>query len=130
VHIALSDADQDLSNLLLLRSSVPFFVLSRTPSDAYRNALLLSKLSRVGMKAAVHVLYDKEAVIPPLTDDEARSFLWFDTAKVNGTDVKSDRYRWITLLGLLRGSRGDVAGVRLGWTAETVRSEGGVDFSR
>ena len=86
VHIALSDADQDLSNLLLLRSSVPFFVLSRTPEDAYHNTLLLSKLSRVEKKAAIHVFYDKEAKITPLTDDEARSFLWSDTVKVNGTN--------------------------------------------
>ena len=83
VHIALSDADQDLSNLLLLRSSVPFFVLSRTPEDAYRNALLLSKLSRVEKKAAIHVFYDKEAEFSSLTDDEVRSFLWSDVAKVD-----------------------------------------------
>ena len=85
VHIALSDADQDLSNLLLLRSSVPFFVLSRTPDDAYRNALLLSKLSRVEKKAAVHIFYDKDAKTSRLTDDQIRSFLWSDTPKVNGT---------------------------------------------
>ena len=92
VHIALSDADQDLSNLLLLRSTVPFFVLSRTPEDAYYNTLLLSKLSRMEKKAAIHVFYEKEARISPLTDDEARSFLWSDVAKVNGTngiDTKS-----------------------------------------
>lgn len=86
VHIALPDADQDLSNLLLLRSSVPFFVLSRTPEDAYHNTLLLSKLSRVEKKAAVHIFYDREAKISLLTDDEVRSFLWSDVAKANGTD--------------------------------------------
>lgn len=129
MHITLSNADQDLSVLLPLHSSVPRFTLSRTLSDAYRNALLLPKLPRVGRKAAVHVFYDKEAVISPLTDDEARSFLWSDTVKVDGTNVKSDRYRRITLLDLLRRSRDDVAGVRLGWTAETVRSKGRVDFS-
>ena len=86
VHIALSNVDQDLSNLLLLRSSVPFFVLSRTSADAYHNALLLSKLSRVEKKAAVHVFYDKDAEISRLTDDEVRSFLWSDTRKVNGTN--------------------------------------------
>ena len=85
VHIALPDADQDLSNLLLLRSSVPFFVLSRTPDEAYRNALLLSKLSRVEKKAAVHIFYNKDAEVSRLTDDEVRSFLWSDTRKVNGT---------------------------------------------
>ena len=86
VHIALPDADQDLSNLLLLRSSVPFFVFSRTPNDAYRNALLLSKLSRVEKKAAIHVFYDKETEISQLTDDGVRSFLWSNTAKINGTN--------------------------------------------
>ncbi|KAF9646227.1 sulfite reductase subunit beta [Thelephora ganbajun] len=86
VHIALSDTDQDLSNFLLLRSSVPFFVLSRTPDDAYRNALLLSKLSRVEKKAAIHVFYDKDAEISPLTDDEVRSFLWSDAGKVDRSD--------------------------------------------
>jgi len=88
IHIALSDADQDLSNLLLLRSSVPFFVFSRTPNDAYRNGLLLLKLSRVEKKAAIHLFYEKEAEIPPLTDDGVRSFLWSDTARVNGIDAK------------------------------------------
>ena len=95
VHIALTDADQDLSNLLLLRSSVPFFVLSRTPDDAYRNSLLLSKLSRVEKKAVVHVFYDKDAKFSRLTDDEVRSFLWSDTRKASangafGTDAKHD----------------------------------------
>ena len=84
VHVALPDADQDLSNLLLLRSTVPFFVLSRTPADAYHNALLLSKLSRVEKKAAIHIFYDKDAAISRLTDDEVRSFLWSDTRKANG----------------------------------------------
>ena len=93
VHVVLPDADQDLSNLLLLRSSVSFFVLSRTPDDAYRNALLLSRLSRVEKKAAIHVFYDKNASVPLLADDEVRSFLWSDTAKVNGvngTAAKAD----------------------------------------
>ena len=91
IHIALSDTDQDLSSLLLLRSSVPFFVFSRTPEDAYRNTLLLSKLSRVEKKAAIHVFYDKESRISPLTDDEVRSFLWSEATKINGangTDTK------------------------------------------
>ena len=89
VHIALSDTDQDLSTLLLLRSSVPFFVFSRTPSEAYHNALLLSKLSRVEKKAAIHIFYDKEAEVSLLTDDQARSFLWSDTVKVNETNGTS-----------------------------------------
>ena len=88
VHVALTDTDQDLSTLLLLRSTVPFFVLSRTPADAYRNALLLSKLSRVEKKAAIHLFYEKEADIPLLTDDGVRSFLWSDTLKVNGIGAK------------------------------------------
>ena len=86
LHVALPDADQDLSNLLLLRSSVPFFILSRTPEDAYRNALLLSRLSRAEKKAAIHVFYDKDAEIPTLTDDDIRSFLWADTGKPNGVN--------------------------------------------
>ena len=86
VHIALSDTDQDLSGLLLLRSSVPFFVFSRTPEDAYRNTILLSRLSRLEKKAAIHVFYDKESKISPLTDDEVRSFLWSEVARINGTN--------------------------------------------
>ena len=57
VHIALPDADQDLSNLLLLRSSVPLF---------YPGLVLDAETSW-------------------LTDDQIRSFLWSDTPKVNGT---------------------------------------------
>ena len=56
-----SVADQNLS--ANLRSTVPFFVLSRTPVDACYSALFLSNA-----KATIHIFYDKQVEFPLLTD--------------------------------------------------------------
>ena len=57
-----SDADQNLSASLLLHSTISFFVLSRTPKDAYYNALLLPETT-----AVIHIFYDKQVEFSPLT---------------------------------------------------------------
>ena len=61
------------SLLRVLRSIVPFLILSKTPEDAYHSALLLSNFSRVDKKAAIHVFYDLRLwnidPLPNLKDD-------------------------------------------------------------
>jgi len=57
-----SDADQNLS-ANLLRSTVPFFVLPRTPADACYNALFISKT-----KATIHIFSYDQAELSLLTD--------------------------------------------------------------
>ena len=56
LHFAVRD---DLSDVLLLRSAVPFFLLSYTAQQAHDNALLASRLARVERKAVVHVFYEQ-----------------------------------------------------------------------
>jgi len=54
LHLAVTD---DLSDVLQLRSAVPFFLLSSTAQQAHDNALLASRLARVEMKAVIHAFY-------------------------------------------------------------------------
>lgn len=54
LHLAVRD---DLSDVLLLRSAVPFFLLSTTAQQAHDNALLAARLARVERKAVVHAFY-------------------------------------------------------------------------
>ncbi|KAF8075095.1 sulfite reductase subunit beta [Lyophyllum atratum] len=54
LHIALKD---DLSDAILLRSAVPYFLFSSTPQQAHDNALLASRLARIERKAVVHAFY-------------------------------------------------------------------------
>ena len=54
IHLAVQD---DLSDVLLLRSSVPFFLLSTTAQNAHDNALLASRLARIEKKAVIHVFH-------------------------------------------------------------------------
>ncbi|KAF4610590.1 hypothetical protein D9613_006776 [Agrocybe pediades] len=61
LHLAVVD---DLSDVLLLRSGVPFFLLSTTAQQAHDNALLAARLARLERKAVVHAFYSS-------TDDSA-----------------------------------------------------------
>ncbi|KAH0582974.1 hypothetical protein H2248_010867 [Termitomyces sp. 'cryptogamus'] len=54
LHIALQD---DLSDAILLRAAVPFFLVSSTPQQAHDNALLASRLALTQGKAVVHAFY-------------------------------------------------------------------------
>ena len=54
LHIAV---DHDLSDVLLLRSAIPFFLLSNTAQQAHDNALLAARLARIEKKAVVHAFY-------------------------------------------------------------------------
>ena len=54
LHLAVLD---DLSDVLLLRSAVPFFLLSTTAQQAHDNALLAARLARLERKSVVHAFY-------------------------------------------------------------------------
>ncbi|KAF8972641.1 sulfite reductase subunit beta [Flammula alnicola] len=54
LHLAVQD---DLSDVLLLRSAIPFFLLSTTAQQAHDNALLAARLARIERKAVVHAFY-------------------------------------------------------------------------
>lgn len=56
LHIAVED---DLSDVMVLRSTIPFFVFSNTPQKAHDNALLSSLLARSERKAVLHVFSAK-----------------------------------------------------------------------
>ncbi|KAK0446667.1 sulfite reductase subunit beta [Armillaria borealis] len=76
LHFAL---DGDLSDVLLLRTAIPFFLLSTTAQQAHDNALLVSKLARTEKKAVVHAYYSsavdtaqevpEDQVVPFLLDN-------------------------------------------------------------
>lgn len=80
LHLALKD--HDLSDVLLLRSAVPFFLVSYTPQQAHDNALLASRIARVEKKAVIHAFYagesgdnveeiDEDKVLPYLLKEKA-----------------------------------------------------------
>ncbi|PPQ79662.1 hypothetical protein CVT25_003236 [Psilocybe cyanescens] len=64
LHLAVQD---DLSDVLLLRSAVPFFLLSTTAQQAHDNALLAARLARLERKAVVHAFYN---YVPQETPEE------------------------------------------------------------
>ncbi|EKM81953.1 hypothetical protein AGABI1DRAFT_55063 [Agaricus bisporus var. burnettii JB137-S8] len=73
-HIAVQD---DLSDVLLLRSSVPYFLLSSTAQQAHDNALLAARLARVERKAVVHAFYcsHEDGPLDVLSEADITSFL-------------------------------------------------------
>ncbi|EKM50421.1 uncharacterized protein PHACADRAFT_263704 [Phanerochaete carnosa HHB-10118-sp] len=89
-HIAIED---DLSDVLILRSSVPFFLFSRTAQQAHDNALLGSRLARLERKPVLHVFADVEGFVEEIESDWIPPFLSEDSAAVvNGHVLPSDEY--------------------------------------
>jgi sulfite reductase (NADPH) hemoprotein beta-component len=74
LHLAVKD---DLSDVLLLRSAVPFFLVSSTAQQAHDNALLASLLARNEKKAGVHVFYENtgEVAVEEIAEEKIRPFL-------------------------------------------------------
>lgn len=74
LHIAVQD---DLSDVLLLRSAVPFFLLSRTVQQAHDHALLAARLARTERKAVVHAFYlsTSSELIGEVPEDKILPFL-------------------------------------------------------
>jgi sulfite reductase (NADPH) hemoprotein beta-component len=73
IHVAVHD---DLSDVLLLRSSVPFFLLSTTAQKAHDNALLAARLARVERKAVIHAFYVSASASPfeALAEEQIHAF--------------------------------------------------------
>lgn len=84
LHIAIPPTE-DLSDVLVLRASVPFFVYSRTPQEAHDHALLASRLAWVERKPVVHAFVDSVGAIDEVAEDRVQPFLLTQTdAAVNG----------------------------------------------
>ncbi|KIK61578.1 hypothetical protein GYMLUDRAFT_84731 [Collybiopsis luxurians FD-317 M1] len=85
LHIALQD---DLSDVLLLRAAVPYFLLSSNAQQAHDNALLASKLARSQKRAVVHAFFSSidTDVATELSDENVLSFLFEESPSghVNG----------------------------------------------
>ncbi|KAJ7771823.1 hypothetical protein B0H16DRAFT_1514860 [Mycena metata] len=73
LHLAASD---DLSDVLLLRPAVPYFLLSSSAQHAHDNALLASRLARVERKLVIHA-YNLAADGPfeEIPEDKVMPFL-------------------------------------------------------
>ncbi|KAG2129062.1 uncharacterized protein EDB93DRAFT_1243476 [Suillus bovinus] len=82
LHLAVTN---DLSEVLLLHSALPFFFVSRTPQQAHDNSLLASRLARTE-KAVVHVFYDaKNSPVEVIPESEVQPFLLSEKlASTNG----------------------------------------------
>lgn len=66
LHIAVTD---DLSDVILLRSAIPFFLVSYTAQQAHDNALLASRIARVERKAVVHAFYEHNGDVSDVTPE-------------------------------------------------------------
>jgi sulfite reductase (NADPH) hemoprotein beta-component len=80
LHIAVND---DLSDVLLLRSAVPFFFISSTSQQAHDNALLSSRLARTERKAVIHAFYVGNAndQVEEVAEDAIQPFLLSEKPK-------------------------------------------------
>ena len=73
LHIAVKD---DLSDVLLLQSAFPFFVISYTSQEAHDNALLASRLARTEKKAVIHVFYElADGPVADIAEEDVQPFL-------------------------------------------------------
>lgn len=90
LHVSIQD---DLSDVLVLRSTVPFFLFSRTAQQAHDNALLASRLARLERKPVLHVFADVEGETEEVSNERVASFLLEESqAIVNGHVLPSDEY--------------------------------------
>ncbi|KAJ7632282.1 hypothetical protein FB45DRAFT_912037 [Roridomyces roridus] len=70
-------AEDDLSDVLLLRPAVPYFLLSSSAQQAHDNALLASRLARSEHKLVVHVYNPalSEDSLEDISEEKLRAFL-------------------------------------------------------
>ncbi|KAJ7093118.1 hypothetical protein C8R44DRAFT_815615 [Mycena epipterygia] len=82
LHLAVTD---DLSDVLLLRPAVPYFLLSSSAQQAHDNALLASRLSRAEHKLVIHAFNPaaSDASLDEIPEDKVLPFLV--GASPNGT---------------------------------------------
>jgi sulfite reductase (NADPH) hemoprotein beta-component len=74
LHIA---ANGDLSDVIILRAAIPFFLHSSTAQQAHDNALLASRLAFTESKAVVHVFHVglADEVVEEVASGEVKPFL-------------------------------------------------------
>ncbi|KAJ7273357.1 hypothetical protein C8J57DRAFT_1317637 [Mycena rebaudengoi] len=74
LHLAAAD---DLSDVLLLRPAVPYFLLSSSPQQAHDNALLAARLARVERKLVIHVFGATvvDTPVDEIPEEKVRPFL-------------------------------------------------------
>lgn len=87
LHLAVKD---DLSDVLLLQSAFPFFVISYTPQEAHDNALLASRLARTEKRAVVHVFYElADGPVADIVQEDVQPFLLSEKValSLSGTNV-------------------------------------------
>jgi len=67
----------NLSDMLLLCSAIPFFLLLTTVQQSHDNAILASKLAWVEKKAVMHVFYQNcyEEILDEVTDNQLQQYL-------------------------------------------------------
>ena len=75
IHVV---AQGDLSDALVLRAAVPYFIHSSTSQQAHDNALLASRLARTERKTVVHVFHigNKNDNVEEVTEDKVKPFLY------------------------------------------------------
>ncbi|KAI0084491.1 hypothetical protein BDY19DRAFT_997704 [Irpex rosettiformis] len=90
LHVAVQD---DLTDILVLRSSVPFVLYSHTAQQAHDNALVASRLARLERKPVLHAFVDVEESVDEVQEDQVLPFLLKESnAIVNGSVLPSDEY--------------------------------------
>ncbi|KAJ3784367.1 hypothetical protein GGU10DRAFT_357991 [Lentinula aff. detonsa] len=86
LHIALLN---DLSDVLLLRTVVPYFLLSTNAQQAHDNALLASKLARSHKKAVVHAFFSTKKASDTameLSEEDVLTLLFDEKGLANGVN--------------------------------------------
>lgn len=90
LHVAAAD---DLADALVLRSTVPFFIYSRTAQQAHDNALLASRLARLERKPVLHVFAEAEGEVEEIAQERVHPFLLAESQSVvNGHVLPSSEY--------------------------------------
>lgn len=89
LHVTVQD---DLSDVLLLRSSAPCFIYSSSPTEAHDHALLASRLARTERKLVVHAFRAAQTkeIVEEIDEASIRSFLFASkpaSPKSNGHDT-------------------------------------------
>ncbi|KAI4521803.1 hypothetical protein K525DRAFT_247433, partial [Schizophyllum commune Loenen D] len=73
LHLSVAD---DLSDVLLLRSSATYFIVSSTAEEAHDNALLASRLAKAANKLVIHAFSGAaDDAVEEVSEDKVTAFL-------------------------------------------------------
>ncbi|TRM65206.1 sulfite reductase subunit beta [Schizophyllum amplum] len=93
LHLSVAD---DLSDVLLLRSSASYFLLSSTAQEAHDNALLASRLAKAVNKLVIHVFSGAadDTVEDEVTEDKITTFLSAQSpAPIAADELEADPFK-------------------------------------